>query len=153
MNLYKRTIVTIFILFMMMPGYSQTQIRLLCKGELRTTIDLKTDTTQLMLDVTVNTQSQTMKIPGYWGCLGSMGNRERVCPEEVPISIKDDEFFSYTGSDGDEYKGSTFLKINRYSGLLTISGLAQAKQNSNARWIVMMTDAKLPCINIDKPAF
>lgn len=136
-----------------LPVLAQTQIRLLCKGDLNTTVDAKPSVTQLLLDVTINTESKTMKIPGSYGCIGNIGNKNMVCSDVLPVTVKDDEIISLVESDGEYFKGSTVVNINRYSGTLTISGLAFAKPAAQAQWVTMMTDAKLSCIIMNRPAF
>ncbi len=109
-----------------------------------------------MLDVSIDLQERSMKIPGYWGCIGNIGNPERTngsCTETFPILIKDDEYLYYTDSDGKDYRASTSLRLNRYSGILMVSGLAQAKPPAGAQWVILMTESKLSCSIMNRPAF
>ena len=151
---YKAVIVLVYLIAT--PTYAQSVVRLICKGELSTTIDFKTEKKPLLLDVSINLQEGSMKIPGYWGCIGDLGNRERTndsCTETFPIKIKDDEYLYYTDSDGNDYRASTSLRLNRYSGILMVSGLANSKPPAGAQWLILMTDSKLSCSVMNRPLF
>ena len=151
---YKAVIVLVFLIAT--PTYAQSVVRLNCKGELSTTVDFKTAKIPLLLDVSIDLQEGSMKIPGYWGCIGDLGNRERTnnsCTETFPIRVKDDEYFYYTYSDGKDYQASTSLRLNRYSGILTVSGLAYSRPPAGAQWHILMTDSKLSCSVLNRPIF
>ncbi len=127
-------------------------IRLLCSGEIITVTDLKQkEVDKVFLNVTIDLDKRTIRIPEFWGCYADIGNidaphkRQACAGEPLPLMITPEEFTFYDESEDWSFKGKTSLKINRYSGTLTISSTATAKPAAQAKWRILNADGNLMC--------
>jgi hypothetical protein len=127
-------------------------IRLLCSGEIVSVTDLKKkEVDKLFLNVTIDLDKRTIRIPEFWGCFADIGNldaphkRQACAGEPLPITITPEEFTFHDKSEDWSFTGKTSLTINRYSGTLTISSIATAKPAARATWWIINTDGKLMC--------
>ena len=127
-------------------------IRLLCSGEIVTLTDLKKkDVDKVFLNVTIDLDKRTIRIPEFWGCYADIGNidaphkRQACAGEPLPLAITPEEFTFYDESEDWSFKGNATLKINRYSGTLTISSTATAKPAAGAQWRMHNATGNLMC--------
>lgn len=134
----------VVVLFSLVPNVvvAEPRIPLTCKGVFGVSIDMVTSGNKkpVTVEVFLDLEDSTMEIKGDWGCLGDIGNPEMSwrpprfkCIGLLPVEITEEKVDYTIFSEDERYSNLSGFVLNRYSGTLTVSGVATAKPNSGAK--------------------